>query len=368
MSRFLARTALVIGGLALASAAAKANDDPSVSAAKSAVQLYAGPQTAWNGPTSAPKPAKGKFIVYVSADEQNDISREYGLYMKQAAAYLGWKVVVIDGKGNPETWLASFSQAIALHPDGIATEADAKSLQGPIKLANQRGIPVIGLHSASLPGPAPDLGLFVNIQEDPRQIGKAEADWAIADSNGKARVVVITHNEYQIAATKSGATRDAIKACAGCKVLAYVDFPASEAAQRMPQLTTTWVQSYGLPIYITSVGDNDLDFAIPSLRADGVPPGQAKLIGADGNRSAYERIRKGNQYQVVTISEPIELQAYQAIDEFNRAFNKQPPSGFVQTPFLVVHGNINNEGGPHDIFEPENDYKDHYLTIWGVKN
>ena len=50
-----------------------------------------------------------------------------------------------------------------------------------------------------LPGPQPDLNLFVNIQEDPREIGKAEADWAIADTDGKARVVVVTHNEYPIA-------------------------------------------------------------------------------------------------------------------------------------------------------------------------
>jgi ribose transport system substrate-binding protein len=344
---------------------ANAADDP-VAAAKEAVEHYAGPQTTWQGPTSAPTPAKNKYVVYLSGDEQNDISREYGLYMKEAAEKLGWKFTVIDGKGSPANWLAGFNQAIALKPDGIAIFADAKSLQDPIRTATSQGITVIGLHAASLPGPQPDLHLFVNIQEDPREIGKAEADWAIADSNGKARVVVITHNEYQIAATKSGATRDQIQACPGCKVLDYANFPASEAAQRMPQLTTSWVQRFGLPLYITSVGDNDLDFAVPSLRAAGVPVDQVKLIGADGNRSAYERIRNGKQYQTVTVSEPIELQAYQAIDEFNRAFNKAPPSGFVQPPYLVTPTNVNDAGGKKDIFVPDNDYKKHYLQIWGV--
>jgi ribose transport system substrate-binding protein len=357
---------ITAGVLASAAGASRAADDP-VAAAKAAIQRYAGPQTKWEGPTSGPAPGKNKFIVYLSADEQNDISREYGVYMKEAADHLGWKVTVIDGKGSPGAWLAGFNQAIALKPDGIATESDAKSLQGPIHEANQRGIPVIGLHAASLPGPQPDLGLFVNIQEDPREIGKAEADWAIADSDGKARVVVVTHNEYQIAATKSGATRDAVTACTGCKLLDYADFPASEAAQRMPQLTTTWIQRFGLPIYITSVGDNNLDFALPSLRAAGMKQSEAKLIGADGNRSAYERIRKGNQYQTVTISEPIELQAYQAMDEFNRAFNKAPPSGFVQAPYLVTHQNVGEAGGQKNIFVPENDYKTHYFEIWDVK-
>lgn len=340
--------------------------DP-VAAAAADVARYAGPQTTWEGPTSAPPPAKAKSIVYLSGDEQNDISREYGLYMRQAAEHLGWKLTVIDGKGSPASWVSGFNQAIALKPDGIAMFADAKSLQGPIRSASERGIPVVGLHAASLPGPQPDLNLFVNIQEDPREIGKAEAAWAIADSHGTARVIVITHNEYQIAATKSGATRDGVTACTGCKALEYANFPASEAAQRMPQLTTSWVQRFGLPLYITSVGDNDLDFAVPALRAAGVAPDQAKLIGADGNRSAYERIRKGGQYQTVTVSEPIELQAYQAIDEFNRSFNHAPPSGFVQAPYLVTPQNVNLAGGDKNTFVPENEYKAHYLKLWGVQ-
>lgn len=340
--------------------------DDAVAVAKAAVAKYAGPQTTWEGPTSAPTPMKGMKVVYLSGDEQNDISHEYGQYIKEAGAKLGWDVTVIDGKGSPTSWLAAFNQAIALKPNGIAIFADAASLKDPIASANAQGISVIGLHAAGLPGPAPDLGLFVNIQEDPREIGAAQADWAIANSDGKARVVVLTHNEYKIAEVKSNATRDQILKCTTCKLLDYVNSPASEAAQRMPQLTTSWVQRFGTPLYVTSVGDNDFDFAVPVLRTGGVKKDAVMLIGADGNRSAYDRIRKG-EYQAVTVSEPIELQAYQAIDELNRAFNKKPPSGFVQKPYLVTKENVDKEGGDKDIFVPSNNYKAHYLKLWGVK-
>jgi ribose transport system substrate-binding protein len=343
-----------------------ARADDAVTQAKADVARYAGPQTTWEGPTSAPKPDASKTIVFLSGDEQNDISHLYGVYIKEAADKLGWKVTVIDGKGSPTSWLAGMNQAIALKPDGIALFADAASLKDPIKAGVAQGIKFVGLHAAGLPGPQPDLNLFVNIQEDPREIGKAEAAWAIADSDGKARVVVLSHNEYAIAEVKSMATKTEIEKCGGCKVLEYVNSPASEAAQRQPQLTTSWVQRFGLPLYATSVGDNDWDFAVPVLRTGGVDPGQVKLIAADGNRSAYDRIRKGGQYQVVTVSEPIELQAYQAIDELNRAFHSQPPSGFVQPPFLVTKDNIHAEGGDQNTFIPSNDYKKHYLDIWGV--
>ena len=95
---------LALGGYALPRQASAASDV--VAQAKAAVAEYAGPQTTWKGPTSAPKPAAGMKIVYLSGDEQNDISHEYGVYIAQAAAKIGWSATVIDGKGSPTSWLA----------------------------------------------------------------------------------------------------------------------------------------------------------------------------------------------------------------------------------------------------------------------
>jgi ribose transport system substrate-binding protein len=340
--------------------------DEVVEHAKAVVAKLSGPQTEWTGPTSAPKPEPGKKIVYLSGDENNDICRLYGVFMGEAASHLGWTVTVIDGKGTPTGWVDGLTQGVALKPDGIAMCADAASLQGPIQAGLKQGIAFVGLHAAATPGPHPEINLFFNISEAPEAIGPLEADVAIADSDGKARVVVITHNEYAIAKSKSDATAAEVQKCSGCKLLEIANFPASAASDRMPGLMTGWVQRYGLPLYVTSVGDNDFDFAVPALRAGGVSPDAVKLIGADGNRSAYGRIRAGGQYQTVTVAEPFELQAYEAIDQFNRAFNKQPPSDFIQPPFLVTHDNVNREGGDKDMFFPSNSYKEHYLKIWGV--
>ena len=77
--------------------------------------------------------------------------------------------------------------------------------------------------------------------------------------------------------------------------------------------------------------------------------------------------RAGGQYQLVTASEPYKMQGYQAVDELNRAFHKMPPSGFIQTPYLVTPENINAEGGDKDTFIPSNNYEQHYFDLWGVK-
>ena len=184
-----------------------------------------------------------------------------------------------------------------------------------IKDANAKGIVVVGIHATGFPGPQPDLGLFVNIQQDPRDIGRAQADWIIEHSGGKARVVVTSHCEYAIACAKAHATEARIKECPGCEVLEFSNSPISEVAQRQPALVTAWVQKYGTPLYITSVADYTADYQIPALRAGGVDPKDVIIVSADGNKSAYERIRAGGQYQLVTASEPYKMQGYQAIDE-----------------------------------------------------
>ena len=333
---------------------------------KAEVKTYAGPQSDWRGPTSAPKIEPGKHIAYLSSNQQNDASRTWGTYIQEIGKQIGWEVTVIDGHGSPVGWQEGLNQAISLQVDGIVMDADAASLQPQINDARDKGIVVVGIHASGFPGPQPDLGLFVNIQQDPRDIGRAQADWIIEHSNGTARVVVTSHCEYAIACAKAHATEERLKECSGCEVLEFSNSPIAEVAQRQPALVSAWVQKYGTPLYITSVADYTADYQVPALRAGGVNSDDVILVSADGNQSAYERIRAGGQYQAVTASEPYEMQAYQAVDELNRAFHDQDPSGFVQTPYLVTPDNVDAEGGDQNTFVPSNDYKSKFLELWGV--
>jgi ribose transport system substrate-binding protein len=351
--------------VALISSTARADDV--VAEAEAQVKLLSGPQTTWNGPTSGPKPEPGKHIVWLSVDEQNQASHQWGEALTEAAKAIGWTVTVIDGRDTPIGWLEGMNQAIALKADGVVTDVDAGSIKDPVKQALDRGMVLVGIHATGTPGAHPELGLFFNIGEDPRDIGRAQADWVIADSKGKAHVVVTTHGEFAIAMTKATATKDRLVQCSTCVVEEFSNSPMGEVAQRQPQLVAAWVQKYRTPLYITAVADYTLQFQIPALQAGGVDPKTVKLVGADGDKAAYARIRAGDQYQVVTVSEPNELLAYQAVDELNRAFNHQAPSGFIQRPFLVTPANINTEGGDQNMFMPSNNYKQHYLEIWGAK-
>jgi ribose transport system substrate-binding protein len=344
--------------------------DASIATTRDYIATVTKPNAPWTGPTSGPLAQKDKTIVYVSADERNGGALGVGAGVEEAGKAIGWTVRVLDGQGTVSGRSSALQQAMALKPDGIVLgTVDAKEQAELINQAAATGIKVVGWHSVTKPGPSAQYKLFTNIATDPLDVAKAAASHAVADSDGKAGVVIFTDSTYAIALAKSDAMAQVIKACLGCKVLDVEDTPLAEASTRMPQLTTSLLQRFGAEwTYSLSINDLTFDFMSASLSSAGVPQdGHPRNISAgDGSEAAFQRIRE-NFYQSGTVAEPLSLHGWQAVDELNRAFHNEPPSGFVQPPFLVTKENIHSEGGDKNTFIPSNNYKQHYLEIWGVK-
>jgi len=152
----------------------------------------------------------------------------------------------------------------------------------------------------------------------------------------------------------------------GGTVLEYVDTTIAETSQRMPQLTTSLLQRHGAK-WTHSLAINDLyfDFMGPSLAAAGIEGDGAPInvAAGDGSESAYQRVRS-EQYQAVTVAEPLTLQGWQLVDEMNRALAGEEWSGYVSPLHVVTSENIEFDGGPDNSFDPENDYQGAYKKIW----
>eukprot|EP01037_Dinobryon_pediforme_P014900 gene14900-15037_t len=355
-----AASALVLSG-----ASAKADDftDMAAKAAKAATARA----DKWDGPTSGPKAAAAKKIVFVAGDLKNGGILGASEGVKEAASAIGWTVSVIDGQGSVSGRTAAMGQAMTLKPDGIVVGGfDTKEQQVVFDAAAKAGIPVVGWHSGNTPGPEPEAGIFANVTTSPQEVSNTAAYQAIADSNGKAGVVIFTDTQYEIAVFKARAMEAVIKKCAGCTVLEFVDSPIAESSQRMPQLTTTLLQKYGDKwTYSLAINDLYFDFMGPSLSAAGKKgDGSPKAISAgDGSESAYQRIR-AKQYQAGTVPEPLNMQGWQLVDELNRAFAKANWSGYVSGIHLVTADNVAFDGGARNVFDPDNGYRDQYKKIW----
>jgi ribose transport system substrate-binding protein len=344
-------------------------DDAYLQMAKDYVAKVTAPGTPWTGPTSGPTAQGKKLIVYVSSDQRNGGPQGAGDGAKDAANAIGWDFRILDGQGSVQGRTTALNQAIALKPDGIILgNVDTQEQAPVIRRAAMLGVKMVGWHIGPTPGPVNDPPVFTNVTTDPREVAKAAAMYAIVDSNGTANVIHFKDSITTISTAKTNASEEVIKGCAGCKVLETEDTPMGDLANRMPSLTTSLLTKYGRQwTYSIAVNDLYFDFSAPSMQAAGVDPANGyprQISSGDGSVTAFQRIRQ-RRYQIGTVAEPLRLQGWMCIDELNRAFAGQPPSGFVPPPHLFIAANLDRDGGPNNVYEPENGYKDIYKKIWG---
>ncbi|KAE9526351.1 substrate-binding domain-containing protein [Testudinibacter aquarius] len=345
-------------------------EDAFVAQAKQTIAAATAPQTVWDGPTSGPQLQKDKSVIFIASDMKNGGVLGVLDGMKQAAAVAGWKLDVLDGAGSVSNQLASLNQAIAKKPDAIVIGGwNPNVARNPLKKAHEQNITLIAWHASPQPGPIDQYNVFYNVTSDSDQIAKLSALLAVAKSEGKAQVVILTDSLYEIALRKANVMKETIEQCSGCKVLEFVDTPLADTSSRMPGLTFSTLQKYQDNFqYTLAINDLYFDFMAPSLRSAGIKGNAApyNISAGDGSVTAYQRIRAG-EHQVATVPEPLNLHGWQLVDELNRAFSGEKPSGYVTPVHLVTKENIAYDGGDKNNYDPQNGYQDAYRNIWGVK-
>ncbi len=364
----IAKAALALCAAGLTGHALAADDF--LDAAKKRVATATMTKEKWDGPTSGPKAAADKTIVFVAGDMKNGGIVGVSKGVEEAGKAIGWTVRVIDGQGSVSGRTAALNQALAVKPAGIVVGGfDTTEQKAAFEAAAKSGVPLVGWHSGEKPGPNATAGLFANVTTVTDDVADIAASWAVVDSGGKAGVVIFTDSQYAIALYKARAMEAVIKKCPGCTVLSFEDSPISESSTRMPQLTNSLLQRFG-DKWTHSLAINDLyfDFMGPSLSAAGKKgDGNPKAVSAgDGSEAAYQRIRS-KRFQAGTVPEPLNMQGWQIVDEMNRAFAKAAWSGYSPKVHLVTAENVAKDGGPKNIFDPDNGYRDQYKKIWNVK-
>jgi ribose transport system substrate-binding protein len=251
----------------------------------------------------------------------------------------------------------------------VISSLDASTIKPYLKKIGEEGIKVVTYHSSAAPGKIKGVPeVFWNLSTDPYKLANLAGKYAVVHSNGTAKAVIQTDPQYAIVVTKTNGAKDGIEACATCSVLSVENMPYGELSQRTPSLVSALLQRYGKKLgYIIAVNDLYFDFTVPTWRSAGIEPGSPPFLisSGDGSPASYERVRKG-QYQIATVPEPLNMMGWQAVDELNRAFQGEEPSGYVTKVHLVVKENVDADGGVNNRFDPGNGYRDEYKKIWGI--
>jgi ribose transport system substrate-binding protein len=90
------------------------------------------------------------------------------------------------------------------------------------------------------------------------------------------------------------------------------------------------------------------------------------ISAGDGSESAYQRIRAGH-HQAATVPEP--LATCRAGSWSTSSTAPSPAKNGPATSrrvHLVTPDNVGFDGGPKNVFDPDNGYRDAYKKIWAV--
>ena len=377
MKRMLLPLACAVVSWAAAVADPAVTGTPAVAAAGPAEQAFladarrlleaaAQPAAPWDGPRSGPPAQPGKQIAVVGEDLRNGGILGVAQGVRDGAGVVGWSVKVFDCAGTVSGRRKALADALASGPDGLMLiGSDARAILPELLPYAGRGIPIIGWHVAPKAGPVAGTPVAMNVSTDPLAVARLTALAAIVQSQGRAGVVVFTDTSLELPKTKANAMADVVRACARCTLLEVSDVAISKNRELMPNTTRDLVARYGKRwTHALAINDIYFDYAAPVLTQAGLPNDAISMLSAgDGSAAAFLRIQAGT-FQTGTVAEPLNLHAWQMIDEMNRLFAKEPVTGYVFPVHLVTPNNIAADGGDRLLYDPANGYRDAYRRIW----
>jgi ribose transport system substrate-binding protein len=341
-----------------------ASGDPVVQQAQAAVDSSLTSVRPYRGPPRGLPAQPRAPVVFVAADLSNGGVAGVARGVQEAARAIGWPFQVLDSRASAKGQRRALLAALRQKPGGIVLGGfDAAAQPAALSRARADGVPVVGWHAGTKPGPDPRHGLFTNVTTDPGRVARLAARFAIADSKGTASAVIFTDSEYDIATYKARVMQSELEHCRGCSVLQVVDTPIASATTTAPGLVNSLLQHWGSRFrYLLAINGAYIGAARDALFGEGRRPDQPpySIAAGDGDASEFERIR-ARDYQTASVAEPLNLQGWQLVDELNRARAGERPSGYVAPPRLVTYDNV--PAGL--VFDPASGYRENYRRIWG---
>lgn len=350
------------------STAGSSSSSAAVAQAKKEVARYY--KGTWqNPPAKSPPPARGKNVWVISCGQSAESCAAPIRGVTDAAKLMGWKTNLVDAKFDPAKFGEGVRQAIAAHADAVIIDAaDCDLIKQPLVDAKRAKMPVVGLEGLDCSETHPGAeSLFIKpftyaggtFRQAVIDSGKLQADYIIAKTNGKAKVINFSTTESSVVGLIQEGFESRMKQCTSCKVVAKVSFVSADLGpklqQRAQQVISQHPEANAIQVPYDSV---IVSAAGPAVRASG----RTNLLIMGGEGFNLDLIRQGVQQDA---AEPSSAgwTGFAAVDTLNRYFHGEgpAPSGLGMQLIDADHGLP--ASGP---FNPPIDYVAEYKKAWGV--
>ena len=323
------------------------------------------PVKGWPGPTSTPKPPANQRVEIVTC-AFGTACETIGRGAAKAAALLGWKADVFDGKGTVQGADTAMDTAIADKPNVIMTAGIPESEIGDkLAQAHSQGIKLVGISSAYESGASGHYDAYVSLHEIVHTI--LEANWAIADSNGHANIVYVWDPGYPILTTALHISERIIKQCKGCHVLEVYNRPITDALNpvAMEKIANSLAQKYGKKLqYIFAPYGIGVAAMISALRHAGRT--DVKVLAGNGEPQNLGLVHRG--WQAADFGSSAEWTGYAAIDQSIRLLDgTKPLPDYKEGVSIHVFTKKDSPRSGVVNWNKYIDFASRYKKLWGLK-
>jgi len=329
---------------------------------------------------TAPGPAvdvaklRGKK-VFVIPIEETPFTQAVEAGERAAAKAAGVQLTFYPNQGEVSQWVQGMQTAIAQKPALIIldTSPDPRQLQPQIAAAKAAGIPVLVTHFYDTTSPQPPAcagcaaGVTAIVKAPISVAGGAEADWIIADSGGKADVLIVSLNGLLPVPGMVAAAQGQFKQyCPGCKVTTVaINLSQLGTAGAFGQVSSALVQDPGIN-YVDPLFDASIPGTLASIEASG-KSSSIKMVSFNGSSFALKDVASGSSPVAADVAEPDTWVGYANMDQAFRVMTGMPAVDETTPIRIFDSANIAQAGGPPDY---SGGYGNAYITgffkLWGL--
>lgn len=316
---------------------------------------------------------RGMTVFNIPLASSDPFQADIDAQMQILARKLGIHFIEWQNQGTPTEWSAGVRQAISEKVNVINLQTGpAPDLMIPaMQAAKAAHIPVTVTHlyadAATIP-PAALPYVTATVYAPFFQAMRLAADWIIADSNGKANVLIVTSNDVAISKFNVAATEAEYKArCPSCKAT-VIDVPVTQWATGVQPAVESALRQDPSIKYVNTLYDPMGIYATAAVRAAGMT-GRVKVVSYNGTPSVLRVLQTDKTY-AMDIGENTTGLAYADMDTIMRVLLHAPlvPGNNEHTAVRIFDGtNISQVGTPP---QPGVGYGNSFVAgydrLWGV--
>jgi ribose transport system substrate-binding protein len=317
------------------------------------------------GPAFDISGAKGKKVLNIPASSANPFLASIDEGMREVARRAGIEWIQYENQGDPADWGRGIDQAVTQRADVIVLNApDANLLAPQLRRARKAGIKVVSAH------------LYDEEMEHPEEVdafsfapfieaAELEAKWTIADSDGKADVLLVSSNDFDVSPVQRDAMLEVFEQrCPECRTK-VVDVPSKDWAAKVQTTVQSALLANPKITHVIPFYDSMAQFVGAALQSAS-NGSKVKVVTFNGTPSILKMLQDEKSV-VMDVGEDPRWIGWQTMDQVMRVMTGEPVVRAENAMRIFDETNVDEAGTPPKLGEGYGDaYVSGFEELWGL--